>query len=319
LVLAATGANLALLSTVSYQAVDYMESEAFCGTVCHVMEPQFVAYQDSPHARVGCVECHVGPGAASFLGAKLEGAGRLSAMVFGHDLPVRLADGNRVQLAATCTNCHAAEPDPESVSLRMIRSHANDEASTPRTTLLTIHASDIHSIHVGTDIRYIAGNADRSAIPWTAGGSRVFTAGETTAGDPEPMTCIDCHNRSGHEFESAGQAIDRAINEGRLARTLPFARRDAVAALTDDTAFPAGAAAIDAALERNVFPDQGVDWNTYPSHRGHADDLGCFRCHDGMHVDPSGETVSRNCLSCHAMVAVGQEEPAILRQLGVRP
>jgi hypothetical protein len=48
----------------TYEAFHYSESVPFCGTLCHkVMEPEYVAYQNSPHARVACVECHVGPGA----------------------------------------------------------------------------------------------------------------------------------------------------------------------------------------------------------------------------------------------------------------
>ena len=29
-----------------------------------VMEPELVTYQHSPHAKVACTECHIGPGAA---------------------------------------------------------------------------------------------------------------------------------------------------------------------------------------------------------------------------------------------------------------
>ena len=47
----------------SYKAYEFTESVAFCGQLCHtVMSPEYTAYQLSPHARVGCVECHVGAG-----------------------------------------------------------------------------------------------------------------------------------------------------------------------------------------------------------------------------------------------------------------
>src|SRR5216684_7307998 len=48
----------------SYQAYHYTESDEFCGTACHQpMHPEYTAHGLSPHARVGCIECHVGGGA----------------------------------------------------------------------------------------------------------------------------------------------------------------------------------------------------------------------------------------------------------------
>ena len=39
---------------------EYTNSTAFCGTTCHTMPPEFIAYEQSPHARVACVDCHLG-------------------------------------------------------------------------------------------------------------------------------------------------------------------------------------------------------------------------------------------------------------------
>src|SRR5213595_54230 len=45
----------------SYPAYEHTESVQFCGQTCHeTMQPEFVAYQVPTHARVRCVECHVG-------------------------------------------------------------------------------------------------------------------------------------------------------------------------------------------------------------------------------------------------------------------
>ena len=66
----------------SYQAYHYTDSDAFCGTMCHqVMHPEYTAYQASPHARVGCAGCHVGPGAGWFVRSKLSGAYQVYATV----------------------------------------------------------------------------------------------------------------------------------------------------------------------------------------------------------------------------------------------
>jgi NapC/NirT cytochrome c family, N-terminal region len=61
-------ALLFLLATAfgSYQTYQYTDSVQFCGASCHVpMHPEFTAYLHSPHARVSCVDCHVGSGAES--------------------------------------------------------------------------------------------------------------------------------------------------------------------------------------------------------------------------------------------------------------
>ena len=65
-----------LISAVgSYKAYEFTDSVQFCGQLCHtVMHPEFTAYQASPHARVGCVECHVGSGAGWYVKSKLSGA-----------------------------------------------------------------------------------------------------------------------------------------------------------------------------------------------------------------------------------------------------
>ena len=46
----------------SGQAYVYTDATPFCGSVCHSMNPEFVSYQRSPHAHVGCAQCHVAPG-----------------------------------------------------------------------------------------------------------------------------------------------------------------------------------------------------------------------------------------------------------------
>ena len=53
--------NVVIGTQLLYSAVHHMESVSFCGETCHVvMKPEFTAYQNSPHARVDCVSCHIG-------------------------------------------------------------------------------------------------------------------------------------------------------------------------------------------------------------------------------------------------------------------
>ena len=83
-VLALTIVNILIVSLAAYRAVEFMDSTAFCGQVCHtVMEPEFVAHREGPHSRVTCVECHVGSGAQSYVYYKLNGLRQLAHLVQG--------------------------------------------------------------------------------------------------------------------------------------------------------------------------------------------------------------------------------------------
>ena len=86
-----TMVNLAIASQLSYSAVNYMDSVTFCGQTCHtVMQPEYTAYQNSPHSRVECVKCHIGPGASWFVRSKLSGVGQVLVAHAGG--PVCLVD-----------------------------------------------------------------------------------------------------------------------------------------------------------------------------------------------------------------------------------
>jgi hypothetical protein len=162
------------------------------------------------------------------------------------------------------------------------------------------------------------------------------------------MQCFDCHNRPAHSFQMPDRAVDRAIMLGRMSASLPFLKKKAMEILKATYASSAAAASeIPAALasyyqteqqevsrtraaeiqeagavladiySRNVFPELGVTWGTYPDNRGHESFPGCFRCHDDEHVTASGEKITKNCFRCHHPSAVGETQPEVLELLGV--
>ena len=97
-----------LLSVTGYRAFHFTESVQFCGLVCHqVMKPEYTAYRHSPHARVNCVECHVGPGAGWFVRSKLSGLYQVYAVTtrrFPRPIPTPVANLRPAQ--ETCEQCH---------------------------------------------------------------------------------------------------------------------------------------------------------------------------------------------------------------------
>jgi nitrate/TMAO reductase-like tetraheme cytochrome c subunit len=107
-VLALSVINVIILALTAYHGVHYMDSTSFCGEVCHqVMEPEFAAYQNSPHARVSCTDCHIGPGANWFVRSKLSGSRQVLAVAFGtYPQPVPAPIENLRPARETCEQCH---------------------------------------------------------------------------------------------------------------------------------------------------------------------------------------------------------------------
>jgi nitrate/TMAO reductase-like tetraheme cytochrome c subunit len=100
------------LSTVGiYQAYQFTESVAFCGRTCHVvMKPEYTAYQRSPHARVECVACHIGPGVGWYAKSKLSGLYQVYAVLANvYPRPIPTPISNLRPARETCEQCHWPE------------------------------------------------------------------------------------------------------------------------------------------------------------------------------------------------------------------
>jgi hypothetical protein len=242
--------NLVIGAHLSYEGVEYMETEAFCGQSCHVMKPQFTAHRDSPHARVRCVDCHVAPGAMGWLEAKTSGTRQLMEVAFNsypRPVPSAIETNRLVPASETCEKCHW--PGRFSGSkLRVISNFAEDEGNTATRTVLMMKiggsgAGGIHGSHFGPGIslRYAA-DARRKSIPFIEyrdtkrGISRVYrstdSAGKGADGLPRhDMQCTDCHNRPAHTFELPERAVQQAMATGELPVTLPFLRKKGVEVL----------------------------------------------------------------------------------------
>src|SRR5688572_22878445 len=229
-----TVVNLLIVSLAAYGGVHAMESNAFCGQVCHsTMEPEYVAHQAWPHARVSCTSCHVGPGAGAFVEAKLAGTRQLFQVMTNRVPKPVPPPGDLIQTAReTCEGCHWPETF-RGDKVRVIRDYANDEANTESTTTLRLHigggsprlgvGTGIHwHMNLNNQIDFVAAGPGEDVIPYvrltSAGGEtrEYFAEGVTAqaiAGRPtQRMDCMDCHNRPAHTFFfTPERAIDTAI------------------------------------------------------------------------------------------------------------
>ena len=252
----ATFLFLILTALGSYRTFAFTESVAFCGTTCHtVMRPEYTAYQQSPHARVACVQCHIGPGAGWFVKSKLSGVYQGYATIAGrYPRPIPAPIKNLRPAQETCEQCHwprkfygAAE--------RVTPHYLPDESNSPWTIrlLLRIGGGDpafgpsggIHwHMNIASRIEYLATDSQRQDIPWVRltdarGTVTVYqstvsplAAAQLGAARPRAMDCIDCHNRPTHIYDAPVTSVDLALSTGRIDSTLPFIKRQAVRALT---------------------------------------------------------------------------------------
>ena len=243
-----TAINIVIGTQGTYRAVEHMETVQFCGQSCHVMKPEFTAHQNSPHAHVECVDCHVAPGAVGWLQSKMAGTRQLMDVMFNRaHYPIASAmESNRlVPSHGTCEQCHWPQKF-DAVKLRVIFHFQDDEANTETQTVLMmlIGGGDLGGIHgkhfgTGVEIHYAAADAKRQTIPWVeyrnrnTGETRTFFADGSTAQSIASLTryqmeCVDCHNRPTHSFELPERAVDRAMALGRISPKLPSIKKQAI-------------------------------------------------------------------------------------------
>ena len=249
-----TAVNIVIGTQGTYRAVEHMETVQFCGLSCHVMKPEFTAHQNSPHANVECVDCHVAPGVTGWVESKKAGTRQLLDVMFRRvHYPIQSAiETNRlVPASATCEQCHWPEKF-DAVKMRVIFHFQDDAANTQTQTVLMmlIGGGDLGGIHgkhfgPGVEIHYAAGDAKRQTIPWVE--YRNHRSGEnwtfvTEGSTPQSianlpryqMQCVDCHNRPTHTFELPERAVDKSMGLGRISPALPFVKKKAVELLKVD-------------------------------------------------------------------------------------
>jgi hypothetical protein len=362
---------LSVIGFTSFKAYEHTESDQFCGETCHkVMEPEYTAYQFSPHARVGCVQCHIGSGASYFVKSKLSGSYQLYAVAFNkYPKPIPTPIENLRPAQQTCEQCHWPKhfySEKEHINTYFI----SDEGNTKWTLNLlmkigggNIEAGPTSGIHwhmnIGHEVTYAAVDRERQVIPWVRsrtpdGKETIYRSTDNPISEDSlkktftrRMDCIDCHNRPTHIYHPPARSVNHIMSLGWIDPSLPNVKTVAVKALETPYAtkeggldsiglqitdfyrqnYPAVLASkkvkIDSTIEqvqkiysRNYFPEMQVSWKHYPDNLGHMYYKGCFRCHDGKHVSDSGKVLSRDCNTCHTILAQQFEKDTLRISLG---
>jgi len=239
----------------SYRVFEYSESVTFCGQVCHVMNPEFTAYNVSPHSQVRCVECHVGGGAEWYVRAKFNGVRQLYGVTFdSYNKPIQTPVHNMRPANDTCAKCHSADKFHGDV-MKVFNHYGFDENNSLNQTRMLLkvgggnpNTGQIGGIHwhmnISNEVTYIANDEHRQNIPWVrmkdANGNVIEYTTKDAQLSPQQieqaskrkMDCIDCHNRPTHIYLPPDKAVDNAFTAARLDVTLPFLKLKAVEVLS---------------------------------------------------------------------------------------
>ena len=241
---AATMVSVVILAGSTYKGIAIMDSVEFCGMACHsVMQPEQVAHQRSPHSRVSCADCHIGPGADWFVKSKMDGAWQMVSVtldLYPRPIPTPLHDLRPA--SDTCEQCHWPTKFVGD-KLIVTKDYEEDEANTELTTALLLkvggtdvaHSTGIHW-HVDPDvaIRYRSDETREEIyqVEFTDTDGTVTEYSDRRAPEEggiwRTMDCVDCHNRPSHIYQAPGSEIDNAIAGGLIDRSLPFVRRESL-------------------------------------------------------------------------------------------
>jgi nitrate/TMAO reductase-like tetraheme cytochrome c subunit len=246
-----------LISAIgSYRSYEFTDSVQFCGQTCHtIMRPEYTTYLQSPHARVACVQCHVGPGAGWYVRSKLSGSYQVYAAIFHkYPRPIPTPISNLRPVQQTCEQCHWPRKF-YGAQLKVFYHFGDDETNTPRQIRMLINTggaqpntglpAGIHwHMNIENRITYIATDAQHQMIPWVQaqdmqGRATVYTVKDSNLTKEQIdkatkhlMDCIDCHDRPSHIFMPPDRSVDDSLLAGRIEQSLPFIKQQGVTELT---------------------------------------------------------------------------------------
>ena len=235
---------------------EYTNSPEFCGTACHTMPPQYSAYLESPHARVQCVECHIGRD--PFASRLTRKAGDLRHVVLNitkqYEYPIHAK--NMRPAPETCETCHFPEKFSDD-SLQKLAFYLENETNSAYNLYLVMKTGGgsareglgfgIHW-HIENPIYFYSTDEFDQEIPYVVvedieGNQTEYIdissdidPSEIAEEDLKQMDCITCHNRITHRIPDPDVAVNTAVSKGLISEDLPFVVRESIDLLDSEYA-----------------------------------------------------------------------------------
>ena len=319
------------------------------------MHPEYTTYLNSPHSKVGCVKCHIGPGAGWFVKSKLSGIYQVYAVLSGvYSIPIKSPVENLRPAYETCEVCHSPK---HFYTQKIIHRdyYLSDKNNTKFSLSMKIKVGGgnpeignnegIHwHMNLANEITYLAIDKEKQIIPWVKAKNRL--TGEETVYQVDgfniekaleegkklkTMDCIDCHNRPSHIYNPPDKMINLYMSIGKIDPSIPYIKSIAYSTLEEinttgkvaqrdiqnkiwnfymnkkdiklDTATceKINKAIVEIAniYSKNYFPKMKTNWKTHSNNISHMYSAGCFRCHDSKHFNLKGESLTKECNTCH--------------------
>ncbi len=250
--------NLSVLGLIGYEGYHFTDSPYFCGVVCHqVMAPEYTVWQRSPHAKVACVECHIGPGAEWFVRAKISGLRQVAAVLTdSYDRPIPAPVEHLRPARDTCESCHWPEKFHGKV-VKTFTHFTNDNQLKPQVTNISLHIGGRNPVtgafegihwHVSDNVKveYLAVDRERTKIAKVRitrpDGShdefddKNITIPPDMENNWRTMDCIDCHNRPTHIYDMPEDVVDFGLLSKKINGEIPGIREDSLKAIMADYA-----------------------------------------------------------------------------------
>jgi len=290
------GLTSVLVFVIAYggtRAYEATETISFCGETCHeVMEPQFVTYHNSAHAKVSCADCHIGPGASFWVRSKIDGMRQVYSSTFNKfSRPIETPVANLRPAQETCEECHW--PQHFYGDKLLTRTYyRSDEENSPWTISMRVrigggnpNKGKLEGIHwhmlTGSIVEYVAIDHKRQIIPWVRvahqnGDTVIYTNEDEESpeiiegvdGNIRSFDCMDCHNRPSHTFYPPAVSVNLAMSIGKIPDDIPYIRSTGLELLnaeyeTKDEALEA--------IENGLWGFYNEDYPEFATER--ADDL----------------------------------------------
>ncbi len=320
----------------SYKAYHYTESNAFCGTLCHkVMSPEYTTYQHSAHARVKCVECHIGSGAGWYLKSKISGMYQVYSALFNkYPKPIATPLHNLRPAEQTCAKCHWPEKFFDRKYI-IDKHYLADEQTTEWDVHLLMKISTVSTPdgeekgvhwHNNKDVKiqFASLKNKRDTVIWVkytnlkegktliyTDDSVPFTKEQLDTLTLRTMDCLDCHNRPTHRFKSPIDFFDEAITSGQIPK-LPDIKIAAMDILDGEVKYPTQDSAF-RAIESGFNEYYEIMYEDIFAHRKHLIDSAINSLKEAYannvfpymktdweaHPDYLGHTETNGCHRCH--------------------